>query len=105
MAKSRIEHFLTKVLFINPNYRTELVGLSSSAADSIFSVASTANFVEEEPTAWEWIRKTLPTGSTFANYIRSLFPFTAWIMHYNLQWLIGDIIAGKHMVQPVLGIV
>lgn len=27
-------------------------------------------------------------------YIKRLFPFTKWIMHYNLTWALGDLIAG-----------
>lgn len=30
----------------------------------------------------------------FASYLDSLFPFTKWIGSYNLQWALGDIIAG-----------
>ncbi|CAO1623434.1 unnamed protein product [Parajaminaea phylloscopi] len=33
-------------------------------------------------------------GSRLAAYLDSLFPFTKWIGSYNLQWLVGDVIAG-----------
>jgi sodium-independent sulfate anion transporter 11 len=98
MALSRIGHFFAKALFINTSYRIEQADLTVSGANSSFSIATTANFVEEEPTVKEWIKKTLPTRNTAVNYIKSLFPFTAYILHYNLQWLIGDIIAGEHQV-------
>jgi len=31
----------------------------------------------------------------FLFYLKSLFPITNWITHYNLGWLTGDVIAGK----------
>ena len=94
MARSRVGRLLAKALSINTNYRNE-PDLTASGADSVFSVATTTNFVEGEPTCREWIRKTLPTRNSAVNYFKSLFPFTAYILHYNLQWLIGDIIAGE----------
>ncbi|PWN51657.1 sulfate permease [Violaceomyces palustris] len=33
-------------------------------------------------------------GAKAADYLDSLFPFRAWIPSYNLQWAIGDLIAG-----------
>jgi hypothetical protein len=36
------------------------------------------------------------TGSlkdTILAYLKSLFPFLQWLPRYNLQWLIGDLIA------------
>src|SRR5436190_12617329 len=98
MARSRIGSLLAKALFIKTNDRDEPAALNSSGADSVVSIATTANFVEGEPTCREWIRKTLPTRNGAANYFKGLFPFTAYILHYNLQWLIGDIIAGERRV-------
>lgn len=36
----------------------------------------------------------VPTGGQLLTYARNLFPFTHWIMRYNLQWLYGDLVAG-----------
>lgn len=96
---ARIGHFLAKILFIDTNYRNEpKEDLTGSGGESIFSTTSADTFVEEEPTAAEWLRKTLiPSRARAARYIHSLFPFTAWIAHYNVQWLIGDLIAGEHL--------
>ncbi|KAM0754884.1 sulfate permease [Meredithblackwellia eburnea MCA 4105] len=38
------------------------------------------------------LTKDLPQKS--ARYVKSLFPFTNWILHYNLTWGFGDLIAG-----------
>lgn len=43
----------------------------------------------------EYVKDHTPNAGTAKRYIRSLFPFWNWIFHYNLTWLLGDIIAGK----------
>ncbi|KAF1813709.1 sulfate permease-like protein [Eremomyces bilateralis CBS 781.70] len=62
--------------------------------ESVFSVTSADTYVEEEPTVAEWLRQVAPTGQTVVQYFINLFPFLKWIGRYNLQWLIGDLIAG-----------
>lgn len=52
-------------------------------------------FVEEPPRVLEALAKLRPTGPRIGEYFLSLFPFLSWIGHYNLQWLIGDLVAGK----------
>lgn len=42
----------------------------------------------------EFLREILPTGDGIKHYVLSLFPFLTWIHHYNLVWLMGDLIAG-----------
>ncbi|BGP30935.1 Sulfate permease 2 [Rhodotorula toruloides] len=39
------------------------------------------------------VRGTSPASAARA-YLHRLFPFTNWILHYNLRWLLGDLIAG-----------
>ncbi|BGP69227.1 Sulfate permease 2 [Rhodotorula toruloides] len=39
------------------------------------------------------VRGTSPAKAAGA-YLHRLFPFTNWILHYNLRWLLGDLIAG-----------
>jgi solute carrier family 26 (sodium-independent sulfate anion transporter), member 11 len=99
MASARVKtgHFLAKILGIKLNN-----GVASgdvTRGESVFSVQSADSFVEEEPTSGEWIQDLLPNGHDVVAYVRSLFPFTYWIGRYNLQWLLGDLVAGK----PSLG--
>jgi sodium-independent sulfate anion transporter 11 len=109
MALSRVGHFLAKALFIDTNYRKEPVGFTASRSNSIVAdstgthlISSKGAFVEEEPTAWEWIQNNiLPTKANVAKYVKSLFPFTAYILHYNFRWFLGDIIAGECWIQHV----
>ncbi|PYH91310.1 sulfate permease [Aspergillus ellipticus CBS 707.79] len=51
-------------------------------------------YVETDPTAGEWLRELVPSWLQVGHYIYSIFPFLHWIMNYNLQWFIGDLIAG-----------
>ncbi|PSN67298.1 sulfate permease-like protein [Corynespora cassiicola Philippines] len=83
--------FLAKALGIKPNPRRAQETLENSGAASISSVET---YVEREPTAAEYISQFKPSLSAFQRYLRSLFPFWSWIFHYNLTWLLGDIIAG-----------
>lgn len=78
--------FLAKFLRIDINYRQE--------PKENESIASSDTFVEREPTAKEWLSQFRPSRSSTNAYLLSLFPFLSWIFHYNVQWLIGDLIAG-----------
>lgn len=52
-------------------------------------------FVEEPPLVADYLMSLIPSGRELYEYSLSLFPFLAWIGHYNLQWLIGDLVAGR----------
>jgi sodium-independent sulfate anion transporter 11 len=51
-------------------------------------------YIEKRATTGEFLRENAPTGSGIKSYLFSLFPFLVWIHHYNLIWLMGDLIAG-----------
>lgn len=51
-------------------------------------------FAECEPTVDVWLRNQVPTKQDMIDYPKSLFPFIYWLPNYNLQWLIGDLVAG-----------
>lgn len=53
------------------------------------------SFVEEPPLVTDYLNSLIPSGNQLYRYLLSLFPFLSWIGHYNLQWLIGDLVAGK----------
>jgi sodium-independent sulfate anion transporter 11 len=53
------------------------------------------SFVEEEPSARVILEYFIPSLAGVQKYLRELFPFWNWIFHYNLTWLLGDIIAGE----------
>lgn len=86
-------HFLAKALGIKLQYRDEIQE-DLTRGESVFSVQSADTFVEQQPTSAEWIREVIPNGHDLITYGRSLFPFTYWIGRYNLQWLLGDLVAG-----------
>ncbi|KAK1780584.1 sulfate transporter family-domain-containing protein [Copromyces sp. CBS 386.78] len=62
--------------------------------ESVISNHTTSSFVEEPPHTAEFLRELVPSGKQLGDYAISLFPFTSWIGHYNLQWLAGDLVAG-----------
>ncbi|KAK4228843.1 sulfate transporter family-domain-containing protein [Podospora fimiseda] len=51
-------------------------------------------YLEKEPSTKEALLRIIPTRNGIVHYLRELFPFVSWIFHYNLTWLLGDIIAG-----------
>ena len=90
---TKVGHGLAKVLGIKLNYRNPLGDLVTRG-ESAYSVDTADTYVEEEPRTIEWLQSVTPTGRTAVNYVHNLFPFTKWILRYNTQWLIGDLIAG-----------
>ncbi|KAF1975633.1 putative sulfate transporter [Bimuria novae-zelandiae CBS 107.79] len=93
-TSTKIGHGLAKVLGIDLHYRHETGSEQVTRGESVFSVGSADTYVEQEPTAWDWLREITPTGKDIAHYFIHLFPFLHWITRYNVQWLIGDLVAG-----------
>ena len=63
--------------------------------ESMFSAQTTESYVEEEPNAVKWLQELVPTSRQVGQYLYNLFPFVSWIGRYNVQWLIGDLVAGQ----------
>lgn len=93
-AATKIGHGLAKALRIKLDYRNEL-NEEIRRGESVFSIQTADTYVEEEPRSIEWIHELAPTGHDVLRYFKSLFPFLSWIDRYNLQWLVGDLVAGK----------
>lgn len=91
---NKVGHGLAKVLGIDLHYRNETGSDRVTRGESVFTVDSADIYVEEEPTAREWLQEIIPSSREFAEYIYSLFPFVHWISRYNVQWLLGDLVAG-----------
>jgi solute carrier family 26 (sodium-independent sulfate anion transporter), member 11 len=92
-ARIKTGHFLAKILGIKLDNGVGSEDLTRG--ESAFSVQTIDSYMEPEPTSSEWIRGIIPNGHDLVAYARSLFPFTYWIGRYNLQWLLGDLVAGK----------
>ncbi|KAJ5106294.1 hypothetical protein N7456_002969 [Penicillium angulare] len=94
---TKVGHALAKGLGIKVAYRDPL-GASDpvTRGESAFSVGTvdTYSYNEPEPSSIDWVREVTPTGAQFVNYLISLFPFLNWIGRYNLQWFVGDLVAG-----------
>jgi hypothetical protein len=91
---TKVGHFLAKVLGIelhDPDVRnTDEV----TRGESVFSIQTTDTFVEQQPSTGEWFRELTPDKSEMLEYLHSLFPVVGWISHYNVKWLLGDLVAG-----------
>jgi sodium-independent sulfate anion transporter 11 len=92
---TKVGHGVAKALGIDLHYRNETGSDRITRGESVFSIDSADSYVEHEPTAWEWICQITPNGRQLLDYFISLFPFLNWISRYNLQWLSGDLVAGK----------
>lgn len=89
---TKVGHTLAKGLGIKINppiaYQDEV-----TRGESVFSADD--SWVEEEPHTLDFFTELVPSKKAVIDYIISLFPFLQWLGHYNTQWLIGDLVAGK----------
>lgn len=85
-SKTKIGHGLAKVLGIKLESKTPFQDSATRGA--------TKSFIEQPPTTAQYFQELTPNGAEVLGYIKSLFPFLSWIGKYNVQWLIGDLVAG-----------
>lgn len=91
----KVGHGLAKVLGI----KLEDNGANSvTRGESTFSTVSGDTYVEEEPSTIDWLKKGIPTGRQAGRFFVNLFPATRWLPRYNVQWFLGDLVAGKKPV-------
>ena len=93
-TRTKIGHGLAKGLGIKLDYRNETGANKLTRGESTFSVASADSYTEEEPSSIDWIKEQVPSGGQIVTYLHNLVPFTKWIHRYNVQWMIGDLVAG-----------
>ncbi|KAI0202121.1 sulfate permease [Astrocystis sublimbata] len=93
MAGNKVGRGLAKAVGIDVDHKTEPSTLLESAASSL-KARSIDPYYETEPTVKEYLLEHRPTAAGVGRYLYSLFPFLNWIFHYNLTWLLGDLIAG-----------
>lgn len=91
--KTQVGHSLAKALGITLESADEDV----TRGESVFSVETADTFIEQPPTTSEWLTSGAPSTDDVVDYIKSLFPFLSWIRFYNVQWLLGDLVAGKFL--------
>jgi solute carrier family 26 (sodium-independent sulfate anion transporter), member 11 len=63
--------------------------------DHVYPIQTLEQYLETSPTTTGFLKQYVPSGPAIARYLWSLFPFLHWIDKYNVQWLIGDLVAGK----------
>lgn len=62
--------------------------------ESIASAHQANAYIDHEPSVKDWLREQAPNRQDVGQYFKSLFPFVEWLPRYNVQWLIGDLVAG-----------
>ncbi|KAL2891006.1 Sulfate permease 2 [Ceratocystis lukuohia] len=92
-SSSNITRLAAKAVGIDLDYRDRLEP-TEILHETAHSIPNIEPYIERDPSAKEWLSELVPTGDGVANYVRSLFPFWTWIFHYNLTWMLGDVIAG-----------
>ena len=92
-TSSKVGHGLAKVLRINVDER-QAQKSAVTRGESTYSVLTADSYLEDEPRSIDWIKDLVPSGKEWGRYFQSLFPFTNWILRYNTQWLLGDLVAG-----------
>lgn len=96
MAASKAGAVLAKILGID--LETSTRHQTQELHDHVVNAISPYEpYYEEDPTVKEWLLEQVPTKQGSSRYVKSLFPFTKWILRYNTRWLISDAIAGKHL--------
>lgn len=93
-AATKAGHALAKGLRIDLRYRNPTNADELTRGESVFSAGSADQYIEEEPHVGEWMLDQVPSPREVGLYFYSLFPFLSWIGMYNVQWLIGDLVAG-----------
>lgn len=91
---TKVGHGLAKVLGIKLQHPEPILE-EVTRGESVFSANTTETFIEQQPTTADFLLELAPNGQDLLHYVKSLFPFVSWIGHYNLQWLIGDLVAGE----------
>ncbi|KAF8476927.1 putative sulfate permease 2 [Kalaharituber pfeilii] len=86
---SKLGHGLAKVLRIE-HPPASLKGANVPPLDAIID----GTYIEEDPTVAEWLLARKPTLEGAWKFFLSLFPFLSWMGKYNMQWFLGDLIAG-----------
>lgn len=92
-TSTKIGHGIAKILGIKLEHHHP-PDAALTRGESAYSVDTADTYYEEEPRTADWVKQYVPTGHDIGQYFISLFPFTKWILHYNLQWFIGDFVAG-----------
>ena len=89
---NKLQLFLAKIFCVDLNYRDPTGALTRG--ESAYSVPSADSYIEDEPSVKDWLRETAPGKKDAIRFVSRIFPFVHWLPRYNLQWLIGDLIAG-----------
>jgi sodium-independent sulfate anion transporter 11 len=87
-----VKRVLTKLPLIGDYHKDKS---KTEAQNAYFATIDTkSSYLEPEPTVSGWIKDQVPSQQGVIQYIADTFPCSKWICNYNLQWLMGDVVAG-----------
>lgn len=96
---TKVGHGLAKALGIKLQYRNP-TGDDLSRGESVYSASTADTYMEQEPSALDWLREVAPTSGTFLRWAYNLFPFVHWIAVTTCSgsleiWLqVGSVLSG-----------
>ncbi len=64
------------------------------AQDEYFAGLSDDTYLDKEPTVAGYFKSIAPSKLDVLYYVADTFPCSKWLFSYNLQWFLGDLVAG-----------
>lgn len=104
MGNENVGSFVTSSLLgIDPNerYAHQPEHLEKRAREILDPIDI---YLEDEPSVLEWFKELVPSARGTKQYVRGLFPPVAWLKRYNVQWLLGDMVAGSEWLYSYDGL-
>jgi solute carrier family 26 (sodium-independent sulfate anion transporter), member 11 len=88
---SRVKRVISKLPVIGQRQADEA---QRTAQDEWFSSLNDEAYLEKEPTVAGYFKSIAPSRLDVLYYISDTFPCSKWLFSYNLQWFLGDLVAG-----------
>lgn len=99
MSESKLKMYLSKKATAVFSASSEERRKHTASLEQIARETINQTYQEDDPSVSEWFRGLVPSSAGVAEYVSELFPSAQWVRRYNVHWLVGDVIAGKHFVE------
>jgi sodium-independent sulfate anion transporter 11 len=97
MGGQRLRTYITQKTTAIFNASAEERRKRTASLEQIAQETINQTFLEDDPSVSEWFRDLVPSSADVGEYVSELFPSAKWLRRYNLQWLMGDLIAGMFL--------
>jgi hypothetical protein len=88
---SRTKRFVSKLPVVGQRQADEARRI---AQDEYFTSLSNDTYLDKEPTVGGYFKSIAPSKLDVLHYVADTFPCSKWMFSYNLQWFLGDLVAG-----------